>query len=98
MTPEGKVKKETRAALDALGAWSFMPQGGAFGKGGIPDFIGCYQGKFFGIETKSQAGRLTPLQAKAIEGIKAAGGSAGVIKPSAISTHQQVLNILEKNE
>ena len=61
-TPEGKVKKGVRQVLDGLGAYYVMPVTGGYGKQGAPDFLVCYQGKFFGIETKAGKGKTTALQ------------------------------------
>lgn len=69
MTPEGKVKKAVQKALAAHNIHSFtdiaaervagyagfyyMPVAGPFSVHGVHDFVGCYQGMFFSIETKA---------------------------------------------
>ena len=58
MTPEGKVKKKIVEQLKELGCYYFFPATGGYGKSGVPDIVGCYNGKFFGIECK--AGKNTP--------------------------------------
>jgi len=75
-TPEGKVKDEIKAYLRLLGdeCWFFMPVPGGFGVRGIPDFIGCYRGKFFAIEAKAGTGKTTAFQQAVGEKIVAAGG------------------------
>ena len=50
MTPEAKVKKKVTVHLKTLGAYYFYPVTGGYGKSGVPDIIGCYEGKFFGVE------------------------------------------------
>ena len=65
MTPEAKVKKKVAAVLKDLGAFYFYPVTGGYGRSGIPDIIGCYQGMFFGIECKAGSNKPTPLQEQA---------------------------------
>jgi Holliday junction resolvase len=73
-TPEGKVKTSVRKVLDRLGIYHFMPPGMGLGRSGIPDIIGCYNGRFIAIECKAGKGQLTALQARELASIKAAGG------------------------
>jgi hypothetical protein len=49
-TPEKKVKNKVTAQLKELGAYYFYPVTSGFGASGIPDIVGCYKGRFFGIE------------------------------------------------
>jgi Holliday junction resolvase len=80
MTPEGKVKKEIRAVLDAAGCWHFSPQMNGYGRAGIPDIIACLNGQLLAIEVKSDVGKLTPHQEREIEAIQRAGGVAFVAR------------------
>ena len=73
-TPEKKVKNAVRKVLDRLGIYYFMPPGMGLGRSGIPDIIGCYNGRFIAIECKAGKGQLTALQARELGSIKAAGG------------------------
>jgi Holliday junction resolvase len=74
MTPEGKVKAEIKKVLAEYGCWYFMPSMNGYGRAGIPDFIGCYNGVFFAIEAKSANGKLTPNQEREIAAIQQAHG------------------------
>jgi hypothetical protein len=81
VTPEGKVKAGVKKYLASVGAWYAMPMGTGFGSSGVPDFLVCWQGKFFGIETKAP-GKLkgtTTLQKLQLAAIQAAGGQSIVI-------------------
>ncbi|GAA7926966.1 hypothetical protein HpBT060_15120 [Helicobacter pylori] len=51
----------------------------ATNKKGTPDIIGCYHGKFFGIECKSEKGRITGYQLRAHKEIVESGGKVIVI-------------------
>ena len=74
MTPEAKVKKKVVAMLKEAGAYYFYPVTGGYGRSGVPDIIGCYEGLFFGIECKAGNNKPTPLQEKNLKEIRAAGG------------------------
>jgi Holliday junction resolvase len=72
--PEGKVKAAVRKILDRLGIYHFMPPGMGLGRSGIPDIIGCYNGRFIAIECKAGKGKTTALQERELNAIKATGG------------------------
>ena len=78
-TPEAKVKKRVREILDLLGAYHFNPIAGQFGRAGVPDIVGCINGRFFGIEVKAGKGKTTVLQEQQLQAIRDAGGIALVI-------------------
>ena len=78
-TPEGRVKDAVRKILTEFGIYHFMPPGMGFGRAGIPDIIGCFQGKFIAIECKAGKGKTTALQDRELSAIRAAGGTAMVI-------------------
>ena len=77
-TPEGKVKALVRTELVVRDAWFFFPPANGFGKGGIPDVVGCLRGRFFGIECKApgKLNTVTELQKLRLQEIKDAGGFA----------------------
>ena len=67
------------AVLKEARAYYFYPVTGGFGGSGVPDIVGCYHGRFFGIECKAGKNKPTPLQQKNLESIKSMGGVALVI-------------------
>tara|TARA_R100000406_G_C3009178_1_gene96987 strand:- start:94 stop:408 length:315 start_codon:yes stop_codon:yes gene_type:complete len=79
LTPEKKVKNVVRDQLRQIGAYYFMPATGGYGKSGVPDIVGCYEGRFFGIECKAGKGKVTPLQQKNLDEIGACNGIALVV-------------------
>ena len=79
MTPEGKVKKAVVKQLKELGAYYFFPMTGGYGKSGVPDIVGCHEGKFFGIECKAGRNKPTALQENNLRDIKNAGGLSLVV-------------------
>tara|TARA_R110000868_G_scaffold394205_1_gene665448 strand:+ start:298 stop:600 length:303 start_codon:yes stop_codon:yes gene_type:complete len=79
MTPEVKVKKVVVKQLNSVGAYYFYPVTGGFGASGVPDVVGCYKGKFFGIECKAGKNKPTALQFQNLMKITAAGGISLVV-------------------
>jgi Holliday junction resolvase len=79
MTPEVKVKKVVVKQLNSVGAYYFYPVTGGFGASGVPDVVGCYKGKFFGIECKAGKNKPTTLQFQNLTKITAAGGISLVV-------------------
>lgn len=75
MTPEGKLKKNVKAVLDALGAYYYMPVPTGYGTTTL-DFLCCINGVFVAIETKAPGNKPTPLQVARMEEIRASGGIA----------------------
>lgn len=81
MTPEGRVKHAVKKHLKDHGVWFFMPVQNGMGRVGIPDFICCFEGRFYAIETKAP-GKIedtTANQQRELQGIRLAGGLAIVI-------------------
>jgi hypothetical protein len=80
MTPEGKVKKMVKKALDTLGAdcWRFMPVQTGFGSPAL-DYLLSIRGRFVALETKAPGKKLTPLQEGTKAAIEAAGGIVLVV-------------------
>ena len=94
LTPEGKVKKKIVAYLKEIGAYYFFPATGGYGKSGMPDIVGCYKGKFFGIEVKAGKNKPTELQKNELKQIAQAGGIATVTNEDTIHSLQYILNSL----
>jgi hypothetical protein len=80
MTPEAKVKAEIKKVLAGYDCWYFMPMMNGYGRTGVPDFIGCYKGRLFAVEAKSEAGKLTPNQEREIAAIEGVGGKVVVAR------------------
>ena len=92
MTPEGKVKRVVVKQLKELGAYYFFPMTGGYGKSGVPDIIGCYEGKFFGIECKAGKNTPTALQEKNLRDIKEAKGPSWVVNEDNMAQVKGILN------
>ena len=79
MTPEGRVKKQVSELLRKYpGLYFEMPVPGGYGKSGL-DYVGCFNGRFFSIETKAPGKRPTARQNLTISAIRRSGGVVFVI-------------------
>jgi Holliday junction resolvase len=97
-TPESKVKAQLRKKLDALGIYHFMPPANGFGRAGIPDIVGCYNGQFVAFECKANGGRTTALQEREIHNIQAAKGWAFVISELNVDHVEELLRLEKQRE
>lgn len=91
MTPEGKVKLKVVKQLKELGCYYFFPATGGYGKSGVPDIVGCYRGKFFGIECKAGKNKPTALQEMNLRQIGEAYGIAYVVNEDNMNDIEQIL-------
>lgn len=80
MTPEAKVKAKVKRLLDALGIWHFSPMMNGMGRAGVPDIIGCVNGRFIGIECKAGDNKATALQLRELSNIASAGGFTYIVR------------------
>lgn len=85
MTPEAKVKQRVRQLLEKHKAYYFMPATGGYGRSGVPDFVGCLNRRFFGIECKAGGNEPTALQRRELMQIDAVGGAVFVAKENNIA-------------
>ena len=74
ITPENRVKVQLRLLLNELGFFHYPAVAGPYSVGGVPDIIGCYKGKFVGMECKAPGKLPTALQLKFKEKIEASSG------------------------
>ena len=78
-TPEGRVKNRLKAMLKKHDVWFYMPQAGAFGRAGIPDFVLIVEGRFVGVECKAGRKNPTPLQIATMKQIDDEGGKCFLV-------------------
>ena len=97
LTPEAKVKARLRKYLTQLGIYHFMPPANGFGRAGIPDVIGCFNGQFVAFECKAGKNKPTLLQEREIASIQSAKGWAFVINEDNVDNLEELLR-LEKNK
>jgi Holliday junction resolvase len=76
---ESKIQNKILAYLNSLN-YTYVIKVISANKRGVPDIIGCYKGKFFAIETKTNKGVVSDLQKLNIQNIKEAKGAAIVAR------------------
>lgn len=76
--PETRIQQAIQAELQRRGAFCFKVHGSAFQAKGLPDIVGCIDGRFFGIEVKVPGRDAEPIQRLQLRRIIEAGGIAGV--------------------
>ena len=91
LTPERKVKDKVKKVLKELGAYYAMPATGGYGSSGVPDFLVCYRGRFFGLECKANGGKTTALQEKNLEDIRKNSGVAFVVNEHNVGNLSELL-------
>ena len=76
------------------GSWMVKIHGGPMQAAGIPDLIGCVEGRFVALEVKLPGGKhpVSPLQTQVLRQIKRAGGVARVV-----TSEEDALSILSES-
>ena len=90
-TPESSVKRKVRKMLEELDCYYFMPATGGYGKSGVPDFVACHNGKFYGIECKAGKNQPTALQEFNLNNIDRCGGIALVINETNVDALKRMM-------
>ena len=80
MGPETRIVRAIIATLSGWPrTWLMKVHGGAFQAAGVPDIIGCIDGRFVALEVKVPGAKPTRLQELILSRIEAAGGLTGVV-------------------
>ena len=93
MPREAIIQQQIMTHLRGMGAWVFKVHGSPYQQVGVPDLLVGYKGRFYAMEVKRPGGRLTPVQAKVIEEIKASGSVAGRVE--SIEEAMKLLEVAE---
>lgn len=78
MQPEAKIGRKIKDFLESEGAFVFKVHGGPQMMAGLPDWIVCYRGSFFGVEVKQPGQKATARQEFVHSLIRRAGGEVVV--------------------
>lgn len=98
MAEEKQFENKIRGFLETLPKqWHLKYWGGGrFATAGIPDIIGCINGRFIGIEVKATKGKPSPLQIRNVDLINKAGGYATIVYPNQFEELQEDLLKISK--
>jgi Holliday junction resolvase len=77
---EKDITMQIRNLLKTFQIFHWKNHGGPMGAKGVPDILGCYQGKFLGIEVKTEKGKPSPEQVRFIQNLNDAGGIAFIAR------------------
>jgi Holliday junction resolvase len=77
---EKVITQGIRGLLKSLNIFHWKEHGGLGSAPGVPDIVGCYQGRMLAIEVKTDRGRVSEHQQWFIDNINAAGGLAFVAR------------------
>jgi len=77
-TPEGKVKALVKKVLSKYGAYWHCPVQNGMGSPSL-DFICCYEGRYFAVETKAPGKKPTERQLVTMKSITDSGGTCFVV-------------------
>jgi len=78
---ESEIIRQIRDYLKTVDNCFFWKEhGGQFGTAGLPDIIACVGGQFVAFEVKAEKGKTTVLQEVTLRRIRAAGGTADVVR------------------
>ncbi len=79
--PEARLRSNIVKKLRLYSGWWTVTHADQFGEGGLPDIIGCVQGRFIGLEVKvpGKQHTLTERQAHRISQINSSGGKATMV-------------------
>lgn len=98
--PESRLQLKIRKELErVVGGFWIKFWGGLFTRVGIPDLIGCVEGRFFGLEVKMPGESPSAVQRHVIGLIRKAGGVAEVVTSpqEAIDAVRQALPVSERS-
>lgn len=74
--PETRLVNQILKSLRQHGGWWFKVHGSPMQVSGIPDILGCYEGRFIALEAKMPDGKLSARQELIMQRINDAGGIA----------------------
>lgn len=94
-TPERKVKLKVTNILQRNNIYYFYPVTGGYGASGIPDIVGCVNGRFFAVECKAGDNKTTALQEHNINSIRLNGGKAIVVNETNIHEVEELITCLK---
>lgn len=96
MRNERDVKEAVKKLFKKYGVWYYMIVPLAYSRTGVPDFICCYEGGFFAVETKFGYNKPKPRQVLEMDAIRDAGGICMVINEKNIGELETFLERVSK--
>lgn len=98
MTKEKRFENEIKSWLKEHDCWYVKYFANRNTQAGIPDILACVNGRFVGIEVKSEEGKASELQKHQMKKIREAGGTAFIVKPSDFEGLKIILTAMIKRD
>lgn len=92
MGAEKNFENRIKSYLRDLGLYHVKFFANGYTKRGVPDILACINGRFVGIETKSDDGKPTKIQLYNIDKIRRSGGYAWVVYPTGWNQLKELIN------
>ena len=90
---EKRVKEALKKYLKSIGAYYYMPVPMGYGAATV-DFLVCYKGKFYGIETKREGVHSTTVrQACVLREIAEAGGGVVLENSAELENVKRIIQV-----
>lgn len=89
---EKSIVDSIRRYLKGIGAKTEKQHGTMYGRNGVPDILGCYQGRCLALEVKCPGKNVTALQEHELKEWQRAGAIAGRVE-----SVKQVKDLIQKN-
>ena len=96
MAEEKQFENKVKRWLKSKEIYNFKYFANAFTPCGIPDIIACVNGRFVGIELKSEKGTTSPLQDYNLKQIEKSGGISMILRPSGFENFKKIIEELLK--
>lgn len=95
LTPEGRIKQRVSKFLGTMpGLYYYMPVQAGYGRATL-DYVGCYLGHFFSIETKAPGKHPTDRQEVVITAMRRSGAAVFVIDSDDLSELKRWMTTIE---
>lgn len=93
--PEYRLAAKIIKKITERGGWCFKVHGSASQRAGVPDILGCYQGRAFGIEVKLPGEEHTVSARQSYEHERMRKADAVVMVATTVEQVAALLDILE---
>lgn len=90
--PEKTFENKLKRYFKSQGLYYFKFWGTMYTRAGVPDLIVCVNGRFVGVEVKSEVGKPSEIQLQNIKEIRDNGGYAVVVHPG---QYQNLIDLIE---
>lgn len=92
---ENSITKKIKDYLGSRQHWLVKYFANCYTKCGVPDILACVNGRFVGIEVKTDKNKMSKIQEYQAEKIKESGGYHFCVKPSNFEDFKKAIEEIE---